>query len=152
MPLLLRISVNLTPKLKALIQAQSLSEKGQTLLNALDVSEAELSLSVVEDQEIRELNAEYRGEDYATDVLSFPMLEEFDPKAMEGAILLGDVVISAETALKQAGELGVSLEDEVARLLCHGVLHLLGYDHEDVPESEAERMERKEQELFELIC
>ena len=65
---------------------------------------------MVEDREIRELNVEYRGKDYATDVLSFPMLEEFEPAALEGAILLGDVVISAETAMKQAEELGVSFE------------------------------------------
>lgn len=98
---------------------------------------AEVSLLLCNDSLIRELNGRYRGIDSATDVLSFP---QGDPR------LLGDVVISVETAERQASEYGVTVQEEVERLLAHGVLHLLGYDHES--ESEAEVMRAKEEALL----
>jgi len=81
----------------------------------------QVSLLLCSDDLIRELNCVYRGKDSPTDVLSFP---QNDPT------LLGDVVISLDTAARQARELGCDLQDEVERLLVHGLLHLLGYDHE----------------------
>lgn len=81
----------------------------------------QVSLLLCNDDLIRELNRLYRGKDSPTDVLSFP---QNDP------VLLGDVVISLDTAARQASELGTNLQGEVERLLVHGLLHLLGYDHE----------------------
>ncbi|MCO6512490.1 MAG: rRNA maturation RNase YbeY [Aridibacter famidurans] len=80
---------------------------------------------IVSDERIQSLNAEFRGKNSATDVLSFPFGEEGD----EGRFL-GDIVISAETAERQAKENGLSLETELRQLVLHGILHLCGYDHE----------------------
>jgi len=94
---------------------------------------AELSVALCTDEYIRKLNAEWRGLDAPTDVLSFAQLEgedEADFLIMQGHALLGDVIISVETAAKQAEERGHSLRDELQTLLVHGLLHLLGYDHE----------------------
>jgi len=93
----------------------------------LDCSGAELSILITDDTTIHGLNRQWRGKDRPTDVLSFPQDAEGQP---EGAVrLLGDVVISADTAARQAEESGESLEQAVTRLLIHGVLHLLGHDH-----------------------
>lgn len=102
-----------------------LRERAEKILNILGVKNAELSILITGDEEIRELNRTYRGKDRPTDVLSFP-----DGDVVEGRLILGDIVISLETAQRQAKELGHSLEEEVERLLTHGVIHLLGYDHE----------------------
>jgi len=109
--------------------------------------EAEVSVALVDDDYIRELNREYRGIDAPTDVLSFPMDEE-DPDAGEDEpyLLLGDVVVSLPTAVRQAGEYGTDLLREVARLVVHGTLHLLGYDHQR--DEDAERMEALEAEIL----
>ncbi len=96
----------------------------------------ELSIVLTDDAGIRPLNAQWRGKDAATDVLSFPL--------EEGAIL-GDVVISEETAARRTNE-GWSLRDELTFLLVHGVLHLLGHDHHDAEERRA--MEAAEQALW----
>lgn len=109
----------------------------------------EVSLLFTDDAEIQELNGHYRGKDMPTDVLSFSQLEgELPPGVAPSA--LGDVVISLETAARQALELNVSEEEELLRLLVHGILHLFGYDHENVPVAEIERMQRKEDELLDL--
>jgi probable rRNA maturation factor len=93
----------------------------------------EVSVSFVSDDEIHELNRTYRGVDRPTDVLSFALREgeEDFPVPDEGAELLGDIVISIPTAVRQAEEYGHSVEREVGFLLVHGFLHLLGYDHQD---------------------
>ena len=96
-------------------------------------SDYEVSLLFAEPEEIRRLNEQYRGIDESTDVLSFPMLEaSADDSAGPSLalILLGDVVICGEIAKKQAGEYGHSEERELVFLFTHGLLHLLGYDHE----------------------
>ena len=120
----------------------------KTLLSALACNDKELSILLTDDAEIQQLNKEYRGKNQPTDVLSFP-LEESDGSGEE-SLLLGDVVISLETAERQAEEFGVSPQEEVLRLLIHGVLHLLGYDHENVSQQEARRMAEKEEELYQL--
>jgi probable rRNA maturation factor len=103
--------------------------------------EAEVSLVLVDDQEIQRLNHEYRGIDAPTDVLSFAMQEkgEEEPEilAVEPELLLGDVIISLETAVRQAGEYGHSPEREIGFLAAHGLLHLLGYDHQHPEGTEA---------------
>ncbi|MEK6300157.1 MAG: rRNA maturation RNase YbeY [Acidobacteriota bacterium] len=100
-------------------------------LSALDRADAGVTLAFVRDAAIRSLNRRFRGKDTSTDVLSFPASDqqtESSP-AMEQESL-GDVVISTDTALKQAREAGHSLDRELSELLIHGVLHLCGYDHE----------------------
>ena len=92
---------------------------------------AELSILLADDAVVRELNRAYRGADAATDVLSFAQREGDDFARPDGAVPhLGDVVISLDTARRQAAAYGQPPQDEVAHLIVHGILHLLGYDHE----------------------
>ena len=94
---------------------------------------AEISVSFVDNEQIREMNAQYRGKDAETDVLSFPMGENgnYDVNHETGAKILGDIVISMPKAVEQAKTYGHSLEREVGFLTAHSMLHLLGYDHEE---------------------
>ncbi len=101
----------------------------------------EISVTFTDNENIRELNREYRDIDRETDVLSFPMEDEGDD------IVLGDVVISLEKAKEQAGEYGHSLEREISFLCVHSCLHLLGYDHETGEEDEKEMFKRQEEIL-----
>ena len=107
--------------------------------------ESELSILLVDDDEITQLNREYLSRDYPTNVLVFAMREGKDRDLHP--VLLGDVVISTETAQHEARQRDVTIEEEMALLLVHGILHLLGYEHEDIPE-EAAKMEAKEQEVL----
>lgn len=99
------------------------------MLEALRRSDAELSVVLCDDETIRALNAEWRGKDRPTDVLAFAM-QEGEGAPAPAAQLLGDVVISVDTARRQAQERDRSVIDEVTFLLAHGLLHLLGYDHQ----------------------
>lgn len=111
--------------------------------------EAEVSLVFVNDSYIHDLNLRYRGVDSPTDVLSFSMLEgESLPEAGD-ELLLGDVVISLPAARRQAAAYGHSFRREVAYLAVHGVLHLLGYDHEE--EAARRVMRQKEEEILETL-
>jgi len=117
------------------------------ILSALGFQTREVSITLVTDKTIRELNRQYRGIDSATDVLAFAMQEgEFKEITPD---LLGDVIISAETAQRQAEEAGHSLERELGILLIHGLLHLAGYDH--ITKEEASQMQEKEKELLQDI-
>ena len=110
--------------------------------------EAELSILVVDDTEITDLNDKYFNRQGPTNVISFPMLEgEF---AEISPLLLGDVVISMDTTLREAAQSGISPEERFDQLLIHGILHLFGYEHER-DATEARRMEEKSTELLELI-
>ncbi len=106
----------------------------------------ELSLVFTDDQNIRILNAAYRGKDKATDVLSFSNIENCELTPFDTN--LGELVISLETTVKQARRYKHSSAAELLRLLIHGLLHLHGYDHEKVPASEAQKMRRLEKALF----
>jgi len=109
--------------------------------------EAEVSLVFVNDSYISDLNLQYREIDSPTDVLSFSMLEgESPPREGEDELLLGDVVISLQTARRQAEEYGHSFRREVAYLAIHGVLHLFGYDH--IKEEDRRLMREKEEEIL----
>ena len=119
------------------------------LLETLNCQTCDLSVLIVDDVRSRRLNARYRGIDRPTDVLAFAMRE--GPFAHLQAQLLGDVVISAETALRQARARRHSLAEELTRLLIHGTLHLLGYDHEVSP-ADARLMRAKERELWRLVA
>jgi probable rRNA maturation factor len=121
----------------------------QRILDALGCPEAELSVSIVGDRSIRTLNRDYLGRDKATNVISFAMQEgEFGALNPEQ---LGDVVISADTAAREADEAGEPYEHRLAFLLLHGILHITGYDHERSGEEEAARMENREREIFALL-
>lgn len=110
--------------------------------------DSELSLLITDDAEIARYNADYRDRTGPTNVLAFAMQEgEF---AHVNSFLLGDVVISAETAAREALENGISLETRLDELLVHGVLHLFGYDHEQ-DEAAYERMAEKSAELLASI-
>src|SRR5690554_1617086 len=88
--------------------------------------DCEVSVSFVDNEEIKMLNREYRGIDRETDVLSFPIDDDF---IIQGPMLLGDIIISLEKALEQAKEFGHSVNREIGYLTAHSMLHLLGYDH-----------------------
>ena len=110
---------------------------------------AEVSVSFVDNEQIRQLNREFRDKDAATDVLSFPLGENgvYDYNNETGAYMLGDIVISMERAMEQAELYGHSLQREVAYLTVHSMLHLLGYDHE-AGGLEAVRMREKEEAVL----
>ncbi len=110
---------------------------------------AEISVSFLNNDQIRQLNNEYRGKDMPTDVLSFPLGENgvYDKNEETGAFMLGDIVISMQKAVEQAQIYGHSLQREVGFLTVHSMLHLLGYDHEQGG-LEAVRMREKEEDVM----
>lgn len=106
---------------------------------------SEISVTIVDNEQIRNINKDHRGIDKATDVLSFPMLDmidgtleadEGDYDMDENKLILGDIVVSLEKAKEQADDYGHSLEREIAFLVTHGIFHLLGYDHENKDDEE----------------
>jgi len=137
--------------------ADRLRADAERLMAAANLPECELSLSLVSDRAIRALNHNYRGIDSATDVLSFSQIEQAGvapantPRVTNSAgLMLGDVVISIDTALRQARELRVTPASRMRQLLIHGFLHLIGYDHERSA-SEARRMFARERALANKI-
>jgi len=123
------------------VDRRRLRRRAGAILRAVDRPDAELSVALVGDAEMAELNERYRGIDRTTDVLSFSLLE--GPHPDRRGNLLGDVVVSLETAERQARRGRRDLDVEVLRLLIHGVLHLLGYDHEERDEARAMRAEER---------
>lgn len=114
---------------------------------APDLTDAELSVALENDAAVRELNRDWRGQDKPTNVLSFSgddWTEERDPDAPP--LLLGDVALAYETVRREAEDQGKTPLDHLRHLTVHGVLHLLGFDHED--EAEAEAMERLEADIL----
>ncbi|MBE0575090.1 MAG: rRNA maturation RNase YbeY [Desulfuromonadales bacterium] len=134
---------------KQQIRKVPLRKAARKILSVSGCPDAQLSILIVDDVMIQEINRDYLGKDRPTNVISFAMQEG------EGAgvqpDLLGDVVISAETAARDAGEAKTSFESELFFLLLHGILHLLGYDHERGTQAEAKRMEAREREIFSMI-
>lgn len=138
------------------------------MLRLLGLKDAELSILLVDDSRMRRLNHKYRGIDRTTDVLSFPQIQNkmqdtrfmiHDKKnrascivhhASLTSLVLGDVVINLQAAKRQAIEHGLSFNEELRWLLVHGVLHLIGYDHERTRYAER-KMRTKERELLEYI-
>jgi probable rRNA maturation factor len=130
------------------IALKEIRQKAKTILNALGCPEGELSILIVDDPQIEVLNREYFNRYAPTNVIAFPMRAgRFSNIAPQ---LLGDVVISVETAAKEGKIGGISMEERFTQLLVHGILHLLGYDHEKT-EQEAQKMEKKSNEILELI-
>ena len=123
-----------------------LSSLATHTLLAEDVDDAsELSILFVSADHMRRLNSHFAGDDYATDVLAFPMMEGEDDDE-EGGALLGDVVVCPAVASKNAERMGHSLEAELGVLVVHGTLHLLGYDHQGP--TDKEKMERRQSEIL----
>ncbi|MCL5045193.1 MAG: rRNA maturation RNase YbeY [Deltaproteobacteria bacterium] len=139
--------------------AAKLRAAAQALLRQCGLGGCELSLALIDDSAMRCLNARFRGKDRATDVLSFgqsqgeagalPLRQSRDPGGPP--TVLGDIVISLETACRQARHLGVCPFERLRRLVIHGLLHLLGYDHEGSPAG-ARRMYRRERELLAALA
>ncbi len=113
---------------------------------------AEISVSFLNNQQIRQLNAEHRNKDIETDVLSFPLGENgvYDQNPETGAYVLGDIVISVEKAIDQAELYGHTLQREIGFLTVHSMLHLLGYDHE-AGGLEATLMREKEEAILDEL-
>lgn len=152
--------INLENAQDKIVLENSVLKRLQEGLNSVarlnDLSEeSEVDVTIVDDEEIHTLNREYRGMDKPTDVLSFALDEDMDdsdePELVGGPEehLFGDIIISAETALRQAEEYGHGLEREMTYLAVHGMFHLLGYDH--MTEEEKMVMRAKEEEALRAI-
>jgi len=117
----------------------------------------EIHVMIINDARMREINFEHRKKDKPTDVLSFP---QYTPGEIRGedfteesaGTYLGDLVISSETTIRQAKRFKVTVKAELTRLIVHGILHLIGYDHEGVPARDAQAMRRRERSLRELLA
>jgi probable rRNA maturation factor len=130
------------------IPRKILEQTSQVILNDLGYPDHELSLLIVDDPQIEIINGEYLQHEGPTNVISFAMREgEF---SQVSPFLLGDVVISADTAENEAVIAGISFRQRLIELLIHGMLHLVGFDHER-DEAEAQIMETKSRNLLELI-
>jgi rRNA maturation RNase YbeY len=124
-----------------------LAKIAEAILVLVGEAEAELSLALIGNAEMKKLNGKYRQKHYPTDVLSFPL-----PKTTRSAEgLLGDVIISVEKAQQQAKERGRTTHQEIVTLLIHGIVHLVGYDHERSAE-DARVMKRLERKIHRQLC
>jgi probable rRNA maturation factor len=119
------------------------------LANALESAKPEVSILLLDDAGIAALNGQYRGKPQPTDVLSFPLYTAEELAGIQPDVL-GDVVISLETAARQAERTRCALWEEMTRLLIHGVLHLLGHDHEQGPAA-ARAMRARERRLLKEV-
>ncbi len=115
----------------------------------IDSGRVEISLTLVDAEEIQQLNRDYRNVDKVTDVLSFPQFDDLNELPEDGEIMLGDVIICRQRAEEQAEEFGHSVEREMVYLFVHSVCHLLGYDH--MEDDEKAEMRAKEESVMEQI-
>jgi probable rRNA maturation factor len=136
------------PRWKAAGVAAAAERAGRAALAAAgrDPDRHQVALLLCDDARIAALNAEFRGRAGATNVLSWPAFEGAVPAPEAEALFLGDLALGFETCAREAIEAGIALADHAAHLVVHGVLHLLGHDHED--EAEAEAMEALETEVL----
>ena len=128
------------------VRATTIRRVAQSILVQAGHPTAQLSLSLVGKTRMRSLNRKYRGRDYPTDVLAFPM----GSSRKQTEVFLGDVVICLPVAIGQASRFENTADQEILRLLIHGTLHLLGYDHEQ-SKREATRMQRKERAIVQKL-
>lgn len=143
----LRVSVR-----RYAVRHSSLIRLVEHILSLIGESKAELSVSLVGDARIRRLNRDFREKDRPTDVLAFPIREAMMPPGVQCPTwLLGDVVVSVPTAVRQARQAARSVQDELAALFVHGVLHLCGYDHERSAH-EAARMFKRERAILRKLA
>ncbi len=145
------ILVSVVEPFASSVSEEWLESVARRVLEAEGVGAAELSVTVTDDETVRSLNREYAGEDAVTDVLSFSQREGEEFAAPVDAVPpLGEVIIAYPQAERQAKERSESQEAELARLLIHGILHLLGYDHAE-PAKER-RMRAREEDLVEATA
>jgi probable rRNA maturation factor len=130
------------------ISLKKIEKTVQVILDALGCPDSELSILLVDDPQIEELNRQYLNREGPTNVIAFAMREGEFPDLSPH--LLGDVVISTDTAAGEAQTAAISMEQRFDELLVHGILHLMGYDHE-TSEEEARVMEDKSRELLKLV-
>ena len=140
------ILVTVEERFASLVRSEWVAGIARSVLEAEGLPHAELDVLITDDETVRRLNREYAGEDAATDVLSFSLREGEEFVSAETIERLGEVIVSYPTAERQAGEAGRATDDELAHLLVHGVLHLLGYDHAE-PDGER-RMRAREESLL----
>ena len=133
MPVLISRQAPRAPRL----DTRTVRRMAERMLQSLDLSGAELSVLLTDDTRIHQLNREHRGKDKPTDVLAYPLLDAPLKPGEAFSGLLGDVVVSLDTAARQATKQGHSLLREVCFLLAHGLLHLLGDDHQNAREARA---------------
>ncbi len=129
------------------VRTSTIRRLAQSILVEAGQPTADLSLSLVGRTRMRSLNRQYRGRDYPTDVLAFPMEQIGSP----ATVFLGDVVICVPVAIGQASRFENTADQELLRLLIHGTLHLLGYDHEKSTR-EATRMQQKERRIVKALA
>lgn len=130
------------------VDRRKIGSAARRILKSLGHAGYELTVVLVDDREITRLNRQYFRRNRATNVISFPLMD--DTPASLRTRILGDVVISAETARRDAQEVGKKAEEEILFLLIHGILHLAEYDHEGSA-AERRKMEAKEKEIFEEL-
>jgi probable rRNA maturation factor len=131
------------------VRRRSLRRAAEKILSGLGYCDSELSVVIVGDRAIRSLNRDYLGRDKPTNVISFAM-QEGDFSGLNPQ-MLGDVLISADTAAREAEEGGETFEERLYFLLLHGILHLAGYDHERSGAAESRRMAMKERKMFAML-
>ena len=130
------------------ISLEKMEQAVRVILGALNCPDGEISILIVDDPQIKKLNRKYLNRNSPTNVIAFPMREgEFTHLSPQ---LLGDVVISIDTAAKEAQNSGMSMEQRFTELLLHGILHLFGYDHETSAQ-DARKMAEKSRQLLQLI-
>jgi len=140
------VLISTKDRFESAVDGMALVTLAERVLAAESVDGSELGILVTDDEQVRELNREYAGEDKPTDVLSFSLQEGEEFVSPDDVTRLGEVIISYPTAERQANEAGHSAADEVAHLLVHGILHLLGYDHVD--SNDERKMRAREDELL----
>ncbi|RLB43728.1 MAG: rRNA maturation RNase YbeY [Deltaproteobacteria bacterium] len=143
----MEILINLQQEIPG-VSEQKIRRKMAKVLDALDCHDKELSILVTSDDEIARLNMKYLGRRGPTNVIAFPMspTSEKEPESP----LLGDIVISVDTASRETRDTGETLLEAVGRLLIHGLLHLLGYEHEQ-NQQRAKEMQRQENRLIKIF-
>ncbi len=153
----MNVSINNTQQHQPDLDLTQLEQVALKILAELQCPDSsELSLSLVDDQEMHKLNLYYRGIDRSTDVLSFALQEAEEPPILHTQelpnscpVMLGDVILSVDTIQRQAQEFGYSYEEELYFLLIHGILHLVGYDHHS--DEETRQMKRAERRLLNVL-
>jgi probable rRNA maturation factor len=140
------ILVSIDPAFSKQVQADWLTGLARITLEMEHAPSCQLGIVVTGDEQVRSLNRDYAGEDHATDVLSFSLREGEAFVSPDETDRLGEVIMSYETAERQAREAGHHVEEELAHLLVHGILHLLGHDH--TAEEDAARMRHRERSVL----
>lgn len=134
---------------KIKIQRRKIRSTVLKLLKIMDCANKELSISFVDDNTIKQLNNHYLQRDHSTNVLSFSLQE--GEYGNVNPHILGDIVISTETAQRDAAKGDLSLSEEIDFLIIHGLLHLLGFNHENTTKAQTTKMQMKERELFVIL-